>query len=235
MSTTPIDDRAVSRAPLALAVLAALLTFVGCGPSPAEAATTVALLGPLVFATDAAFLSLLLLLWRRSSPDWIAPPWPLWTAVFVGHMAFAGLVALVGDPSGAVEWLPIGYWAFGTSHLAVALVVWRIWLFWDRSGAFVWGPTVASALLLLPALPMAAGGIGAEGDADLDGVVGILWMAPGYAGWVPGILFLLFLIEAGVRIGLVARRDRVLDDIVTPPGPAPDPLPDPQDVPPNLP
>lgn len=182
-----------------VAILLLVLPALGCGPTPREAGTTVALLGTFVFAASTALLHTLQLIWRRFAP--VRPPTHRWFIAVAVHVAFGVLGLLVGTAGAAVEWFGIGFWALGTSHLAVSLVVWRIWVWLAPNSALEGAPIVASILLLPLALPMAAGWVPAEGPIIW------LWVMPGYAGWVPGILFAVLLVEAFVRFALWRRGE----------------------------
>jgi len=177
------------------------LAGAGCGPTNEQAGVAVALVSPLVLAIEAVFFTLLRKLWQRALSEAIAPPIPGWLALLGVLAAVAGVAALVGPAGEAVEWLVLALWAYGTSHFAVALVVWRIWLAVRARDAFVGGPAVAFALLLLPALPLAAGA-----QPGQDSFAFALWLYPGYAGWVPGVLLLLAFVEAGIRASVAAKR-----------------------------
>jgi hypothetical protein len=189
----------------------------GCGPTNAEAGVAVALVSPIVLLIEAGFLLLLRKLWQRCASRPLAPPILGWGKLLAALLGIAGLAAAVGPAADGAQWLLLALWAFGTSHFAVALVAWRIWHAIRPRHSFVGGPALAFAILLLPALPLAAGAAPEE-EASL---IFALWVYPGYAGWVPGILLVLAFAEAGIRLA-VLRRQRERRDAEQPTGGARD-------------
>lgn len=174
----------------------------GCGPSDAEAGVAVALASPLVLLVEMALFALLRQLWSRSGAGPFPSPLQGWVVLLAVLVAYGALASFAGPFSAAAEWVLAAVWAFGTSHLALALVIWRIWLAVRPRDAFVGGPALAFAILAAPALPLAAGWV-PEGDGE---PIVALWVVIGYLGWVPGGLYLLALVEAAVRAGKAADR-----------------------------
>jgi hypothetical protein len=185
---------------LALALLAN--TTGRCGPTDLEAGRAVLAASPAVVLAIGLFLHLLLRLWRRRYAELRFPHRLLWT--LGGGLLVLGLTLLVVGPSSrAADWVPAALWIYGTSHLAVALVLFRIWFFFDRPRALAAAVIGSSLVMLLPALPVA---LGLQGSL-LDAVTWSVWMWPGYGGLIPGPILLVLLIEAALR-GRAARTAR---------------------------
>jgi hypothetical protein len=109
--------------------------------------------------------------------------------------------------------LGVGVTIFGTSYLAVLLVAWRIW-FWKRPrSSFTWVSIPVMVVYVAPAVYLAYHG---STMREVDDWLLDAWMLPGFAGWVPGGLLVVLLVEAVLR-----TRAR-------PPDLAPNPLAEPR-------
>jgi hypothetical protein len=182
---------------LRLVAALGLLALPGCGPTPEEAGGAVLLVTPGVILAGGVPLWILFLLWRTGEPE-IRFRWrPTLIAAGVAALGSGLVLVMARDLDGTLEWIGVAVLAFGTSYAAVLLFAWRIGMLCRNRGrmpdAFTWAHLVPITLLVLPALAMLLG-------ADVeDDTIALIWVWPGYMGWVPGSLYALFLIEGAVR------------------------------------
>jgi hypothetical protein len=166
-----------------------------CGPTNAEAGQAVLLVSPLVLLVGLGLLRLLFFAWRGRWSDGGLRLGP-------NGVLFALLVLIAigaaATSSRAWGWAGFALWLFGCSYLSLLLLAWRIWFFVNASSAFRWAPTAAMVPNTIVSLVTAAGWIQEES-------VQLVWVAPGYGGWISGGLFLVLLVEAIVR-GRARRR-----------------------------
>lgn len=194
------------------ALLLSLLCLAGCGPSEQEGGLSVLISAPIVLGISLELLYFLTwlgcflepkggppLLWK----DFLArvearsrPPRVMLLVSFVLSVLSVVYVARTEDyrPLEKIADMGLtGIIIFGTSFLSVALVFWRLCLFFSRQAAF-WACLVVAVCLVLPALPMAAGL-----NWGWDDFMFPAWVFPGFIGMVTGPLFVIFLLEAGIR------------------------------------
>lgn len=185
-----------------------LLTFLlgGCGPTEREAGTAVLCAAPLALAAGLLSLWPLLLLWRRRYPELSFRLLPS-LCLFVCLANGAVFRAVFDFPS--TEWTWVALWWFGTSYVALLLLVWRFCFELDRRHSFTWSPIPVMVLYVAPAIYLAFEG---SATASAPGWIIDFWSLPGLFGWVPGGLLVLLLIEAVLR-----TRRRPID-------PSPNPL-----------
>jgi hypothetical protein len=177
-------------APLLIALAGA--NEIRCGPTAEEAGAAVLVASPLVLAAGLLLVWILWRLWRRVLPD---VPMDLrpgrWGLAALAVLAVIGIV--VGGRS-LSEWAGLALWLFGSSYVTLMLVTLRIWLRVRSETAFTWAALPPMGLMVLPALVLCTG----LADGLLDASTA-LWMAPGYGGWIPGLLLLALLLEAWLR------------------------------------
>ena len=180
-------------------VARALLLFLGgCGPSKEQVGLAVLTAAPAVWAVALLLLWPLRVLWQRRHPD-LRPSRRhqiLTTAAFLA-VGLAALPRALGTDS--LEWWGVALWAYGTTALGVALLVWRIWLHREPRGAFRWAALASMAVITSPALLLAAGVDRVDGDDGPLVWAMTMWVYGGALGIVPGVLWLGFLAEAGWR------------------------------------
>lgn len=170
---------------------APLLMAQHCGPTAGEVGGGVLTAAPVVFVLTAGFLLLLVRLWRPL--ERLAVPWRAW-GIHLAVLLPLAVTAMVLPTSEPWELVGAAIVAFGTSYLAVTLLVWRGWLRWgaDHSMAASAAPLTASIIFLPPALLLALGTV--DGRDAVNAAVAF-YVFPGYAGAVPGVLLLLLLTE----------------------------------------
>lgn len=203
-----------SRMRLPAAVLLALIALglSGCGPTDEEVGRAILLTAVVPHALGMALMFVFHALWRPLKPDAVISLKPLLVAL--GVLVVAAGLSLVGvteqgpdhpDSSGVegVVWLAtIALAAFGTSYLALWLVVWRIWLAKSPRTAFTWSFLPVLAILIWPC-PIMATGVTESSDAwhVLMTPNYYLWYYSGYGGLVASPVIISLLIE-----GLIRRR-----------------------------
>lgn len=180
--------------------LLVLALAAGCGPSTREASIAVLIVAGAIVVLANAVVGLLWLVWRRVRPELRFHWQPFATVGLV--LSGVGLLAEALATDAAVsEWLLIALWAAGTSYLSILLLVWRIRL--PAPAGLAWAHAIAGTLMFLPAIPPAFVG---STHGDIADVLMFLWVIPGYAGFVPGPIFLLLLLEALVRWSRMRSR-----------------------------
>lgn len=179
--------------PRAALLLVALVLASACGPKTREASIAVLVAAGGIVVLANALVGLLWLLWRRVRAG-LGFRWRPFVVIGLA-LSGVGLVAEVVPSGGSMgEWLVIALWAVGTSYLTFFLLVWRVRL--SAPHGLAWAHAIAGTLMFAPALPLAF--VGASQEPLPDALM-VLWVLPGYAGFVSGPLFVLLLIEALVR------------------------------------
>lgn len=84
---------------------------------------------------------------------------------------------------------------YGTSYLALVLVVWRVWFARSRRTAFAWAFVPPFIAMVAPAVPMALGLTNGWSDVVLP-----MWLFPGAVGAAPAVLLAGLGIEIAVRL-----------------------------------
>ncbi len=177
---------------LAPAVAATGSRGCSCGPTPTEVGRAIVVASPLVLVVAAGLLALLAALWRRRRPTAQAPTsavWLLGAPLVLG--AALCLLAHRWSPWG-IGWTAAALSLYGSSQVALALLVWRLWLIRRPESAATGALLVATGLFVLPAAALA---LGARSRALAELVIaGCLW------GGVLAIPLLVgLLVEAWLR------------------------------------
>ena len=175
-------------------LLPTLALAAGCGPNTREASIAVLVVAVAVMVLANAVVWLLWLLWHQVRPG-LGFRWRPFVVVGLALSA-VGLFASTRPYHGNMaEYLGMALWAVGTSYLTFLLLVWRIGL--SAPNGLVVAHAIAGTLMFAPALPLAFVG---STQGELDDPLLFLWAFPGVAGYVPGPLFGLLLLEALVRL-----------------------------------
>ncbi len=183
---------------------AALLMLVlgGCGPTAREAGGGVVVAAPVVLLLSGALLWAIIALHRRREAE-VSFAWrPLLTTA-LASLGFALLFLVFDGRRSDWELGLFAIWVYGTSVLALALVVWRVWHALQPRTAMPAALIGSWAVLTLPALPLLLD------DAQGGGLFAAaltVWIYAGYAGIVTGPLWLVLFLEALVRLTLRRRQ-----------------------------
>ncbi len=172
------------------------LSFLGaknCQPSGPEAAGAVLIVSPFAFLGGLFVLRILYWIWKPMIQS--APFFQKSFAIMFGGLLVLAPIAHVAVP-GASEWAEVALWVFGTSYLSVLLLVWRIWLFKKSETAFSRAPIAATIGILSP-VPIFL--LVPFSHEFTNGLTTILWMLPGFFGYVTFPLFMMAVSEAIAR------------------------------------
>ena len=169
-----------------------------CGPTPVEAGRAVLSASPLVVLGIGLALWLLLAFWRRRYPELVFPK-RLFAELLAGLMALAAVLVLAVPlvSPWRTRWIMAALHLYGTSHLVVAALVFRIWFWRHRETAIAGALIVSSVLMLLPAVPMAAG----WRSPALARLAFDIWIFAGWRGWIAFPLLMALFVEAALRGG----------------------------------
>ncbi len=176
-------------------LISVLFGHTACGPSVYEASAAVLLATPVVVMLAWLILVGLHRVWERVRPvgklGWRTP------GLLSGLALAMGVFAMVGEPSGdsVTEWWLAAFWFFGSSFIAVALLVWRIAFAISPERAARNALSVASAILVLPAVPALSSG---AGSTFFEWAIAS-WVYPGVFGISPLVLLVVLFSEAAVR------------------------------------
>jgi hypothetical protein len=160
-----------------------------CGPTPKESGDTILMVLPFVVLSAMGVQWVFLKLWKSLRQS-IVLDWGR-NLFFCGALLLpAGYAFLTDGRPG--EWLPIAYWLFGCSYVAAMLLVTRLMLLSNDARLVFFVPHLfLSAIFAAPALPLALG----LAQRKWQDASEMMWIMPGFGGWVPGGLFLLLFIE----------------------------------------
>ena len=179
----------------------ALLLLGGCGPTAREIGQAVLWAAPIITILVLGLAWGYARLWRPLLEEPLRVDWRPVVAVAALQLAVA--LATLLRPALDGDLVLIAVWVVGTSHLTLALLPLRLAL---RSGttAYSWVIAAPWALLYPPAVML---GLVLHAPAqDLADGAAMLWILPGWAGWVTGPLALIAVAEVVIRRVRRARR-----------------------------
>jgi hypothetical protein len=191
---TPVPRlRAVSLLVLALAS--------GCaGPDIREASVAILLMmGPIVLLTHALAWPLSRL-WRSVRPE-LDFRWRPFVVVGLALSLLGVFTMVVLDVGISAELLVLALWIVGASYLTLFLLIWRLRL--SSTKGLVRAHAIASTVMFLPALLVALVG---PDDRAVEPLF-YLVVLPGFGGFVSGLLYAIFLVEALSRWHLARKVD----------------------------
>ncbi len=173
-------------------LVAVIALTAGCAPSHRETGEAVVIVWPAVLLLASLPQAVLIRLWRTHWPTLAVPTRALVAAVALASVAAIAMIAGVRAPW---EWAPHALWLFGTSYLAVLLVLTRIVIATSwRAHAVIAAHAATSAIFIPFALALRAGYFD---TAAIDSAA--FYVMPGYGGWVPAAIALVLWIEWRVR------------------------------------
>lgn len=164
----------------------------GCAPSHRDTGEAVLIVWPLVILIAALPQFLLIRLWQWRWPDVVINRKRL--LVLVGP-AITLSVSMIIAAAAPWTWAPHALWLFGTSYLAVLLLVTRAWLASPLRAHSVIAPHIVTSVIFIPFAMALRAGMFETAAIDSAGV----FVFPGYGGWVPGGVALLLLAERWLR------------------------------------
>lgn len=176
--------------------LTALLLLGGCGPTAREVGQAVLWAAPIITLLVLGLAWCYARLWRPLLDEPLRVDWR--PAVLVAALQLAAAFATLLRPELDGDLIAIAVWVVGTSHLTLSLLALRLAI---RSGtaAYSW-VIVAPWLLLYPPAVMLGLVLHAPAPEPSDAVA-LLWIVPGWAGWVTGPLALIAVVEVVFRRG----------------------------------
>lgn len=162
-----------------------------CGPTQRETGEAVLIVWPLVILLAALPQGALLATWKKLRPE-IELPWARLGLLIGAAAIMAGFMVVNAEKPW--RWATEALWLFGCSYGAVLLLATRLWLQGDRRHALV-GPHLVASVVFVPYAMTLRGGLfdGARFDTEM------VFIVPGYGGWVTGGIALLLGIELFVR------------------------------------
>lgn len=191
--------------------LSALLLLGGCGPTAREIGQAVLWAAPIITILVLGLAWGYARLWRPLLDEPLRVDWR--PAAVVAAIQLIIALATLLRPELDGDLILIAVWAVGTSHLTLALLPLRLAL---RSGTTAYSWVIAAPWLLLYPPAVLLGLVLHDPGPDLSDAVAMLWILPGWAGWVTGPLALVAVVEVVVRR---VRRARRLAAAAPPPPP----------------
>lgn len=181
--------------------LTALLLVGGCGPSAREIGQAVLWAAPIITLVVLGLAWGYARLWRPLLEAPLRVDWR--PAVLVAALQLVIALGTLLRPELDAELVSIAVWAVGTSHLTLLLLPLRIAV---RSGttAYSWVIPAPWVLLYPPAILL--GLVLHDPGGDLSDAFALLWILPGWAGWVTGPLALIAVAEVVIRRVRRSRR-----------------------------
>lgn len=181
--------------------LTSLLLLGACGPTAREMGQAVLWAAPIIT------ILVLLLAWgyaRLWRPLVDEPPRVDWRpAVVVAALQLTVASATLLRPELEGDLILIAVWAVGTSQLSLALLPLRLTL---RSGTTAYSWVFLAPWLLLYPPAVLLGLVLRDPGSDITDSIAMLWILPGWAGWVTGPLALIAIAEVVIRRVRRARR-----------------------------
>lgn len=179
------------------------LLLCACGPTSRQIGQAVLWAAPIITVAVLGFAWLYAWLWRplREAPVRI----DLRPALVVAAIQLALAITTLWAPDLDGELIGIAVWTVGTSYLALQVILLRIALL-APGRVYSWA-LLAPWLLFYPGAPI-LGLLSTGGHEDLGDAFAMLWILPGYAGWVTGPLVLIAIVEVVLRRVARSRRMR---------------------------
>lgn len=178
-------------------VVVALCGLAGCGPTRVEAAQLVLFSALPVTLVGLGLQTLYGQLWAR-----VRPVTRLDRRGVRDALIAAGLLTLVpltrlhsGVLDELADLLTIAIWAVGCSYLSILAVILRVGVALDRPGFTRRAPLLAWIVPAAPALVFALVG----SITDKLGFEEVLYLGPGYAGWITGPVVVVLVAEPLIR------------------------------------
>jgi hypothetical protein len=181
--------------------LTALLLLGGCGPTAREIGQAVLWAAPIITLLVLGLAWGYARLWRPLLEEPLRVDWR--PAVVVAAIQLAVAFATLLRPELDGDLVLIAVWAVGTSHLTLTLLPLRLAL---RSGATAYSWVIAAPWLLLYPPAVMLGLVLHDPGSDLSDAVMMLWILPGWVGWVTGPLAIIAVAEVVIRRVRRARR-----------------------------
>jgi hypothetical protein len=181
--------------------LTALLVLGGCGPTAREMGQAVMWAAPMITILVLGLAWGYARLWRPLLDE------PLRVdrrpAVLVAALQILVGCATLLRPELDGDLILIAVWAVGTSHLTLVLLPLRLAL---RSGTTAYSWVIVAPWLLLYPPAVLLGLVLRDPGTDVSDAAAMLWILPGWAGWVTGPLALIAVAEVVIRRVRRARR-----------------------------
>lgn len=190
--------------------LTSLLVLGGCGPTAREIGQAVLWAAPIITLLVLGLAWGYARLWRPLLEAPLRVDWRP-AALVTGVQLVLALATLL-RPELEGELVLTAVWAVGTSHLTLTLLPLRLAL---RSGTTAYSWVLLAPWLVLYPPAVLLGLVLRNPDSNLSDSIAMLWILPGWAGWVTGPLALIAVAEVVIR--RIRRTRRLAAEKPAPP------------------